>query len=246
MSVELCEEGARQWARDCGIEYRAAGVDERMGAWAYLKVDAACSACSGAVPAGRLVIRHGDEVRHVACATVSDRCGLRAGETGRLDRKLRGSNGAPSPASAAKQLDKLDPRKCPRFKVTAPDAITSHDKLRPLALAAMTYAQRAQLAGGSMPAAPKAKVARPAPVVVVPPVPTVPLVAPVQPATVVDVPGELPACVAAWLERLVYGPKAKYARAWAEHTFCGAPAPADPGAEWAAKARRRMEYVLAG
>ena len=39
----------------------------------------------------------------------------------------------------------------------------------------------------------------------------------VEPVKRADVPGQIPECVAGWLERLVYGPKAEYARAWAEH-----------------------------
>lgn len=64
------------------------------------------------------------------------------------------------------------------------------------------------------------------------------------PAEVVTVPlATLPANVEEWLSRLVFGEKASYARAWAEHVLLGADAPADPGAEWAVKARKRLAAV---
>lgn len=46
--------------------------------------------------------------------------------------------------------------------------------------------------------------------------------------------------LAAYLSRLVYGPKVDYARAFAEHLLTGAPAPADPGADWSAKVRAKV------
>lgn len=49
-----------------------------------------------------------------------------------------------------------------------------------------------------------------------------------------------------WLSRLVHEPKREYARAYCAHVLDGAPAPADPGADWAVKARKRADRVLAG
>lgn len=67
-------------------------------------------------------------------------------------------------------------------------------------------------------------------------------VAPVL-ATVEPLHAALPAHVEEWIGRLVYQPKADYARAYAEHVLCGRKAPADPGAEWADKVRRRFGRV---
>jgi hypothetical protein len=52
-----------------------------------------------------------------------------------------------------------------------------------------------------------------------------------------------PAWADDYLNRLVYPPKRDYAVAWLEHTLNGAPAPADPGAEWADKVRRRVDKL---
>lgn len=55
----------------------------------------------------------------------------------------------------------------------------------------------------------------------------------------------LPATVVDWLDRLVFADKRAYAAAWAAHVIHGADAPADPGTDWADKARRRLARVLA-
>lgn len=47
--------------------------------------------------------------------------------------------------------------------------------------------------------------------------------------------------LAAYLDRLVYGPKKEYAAAWAAHVVFGAPSPADPGTPWAPKVRAKVE-----
>ncbi len=66
----------------------------------------------------------------------------------------------------------------------------------------------------------------------------------VAPVVVVESVPVLPAAVEEWLGRLVYGEKAAYARAFALSVCCGAEAPADPGTEWAAKARKRLAKVV--
>ena len=88
---------------------------------------------------------------------------------------------------------------------------------------------------------PERKVAQPGPVSVdVAPAPPVPMS-----AEVVDhAASTLPVKVEEWLDRLVYAPKADYARAYATHLLTGAPAPSDPGAEWAGKARARLERIV--
>lgn len=54
----------------------------------------------------------------------------------------------------------------------------------------------------------------------------------------------LPAEVAAWLSKLVHEPKRVYAAAYCAHRLYGDPAPADPGTDWAGKARKRADHVL--
>lgn len=281
-------ERGKQWANDCGVEYRASGSDANFGHWSYMEHEGPCEQCGEMIPAGRLVVglaSHGQHT-HVACAAPIRTSGLGYGECGKLDRSLRGTKHESTPKAAAKYLSKLDPKSCPRFTITPTTAVTSTPEMRELVAAGKGFAARREVfvAEGQPQAAPAAKVApkvrKPAaPKVADVPAPVVdareleccqpcaragrwtnkyvgaecPSCAdmgaakPAAPApSSVDVPGELPSCVAAWLERLVYGPKKDYARAWAEHTFCGGPMPADPGAPWAEKARRRMEYVLAG
>lgn len=55
----------------------------------------------------------------------------------------------------------------------------------------------------------------------------------------------LPAEVAKWLSNLVYEPKRNYAAAYCAHRLYGDPEPVDPGADWAPKARKRADRVLA-
>lgn len=54
----------------------------------------------------------------------------------------------------------------------------------------------------------------------------------------------LPLVVAEWLGRLVHAPKQEYARAYCSHRLYGDPEPADPGEQWAVKARKRADHVL--
>lgn len=278
-------ERGKQWAADCGIEYRES--DGENGArWKYLRDPAPCTVCEQTIPAGRLVwTTLGTSLAtHIACQSVP-RALMGMLDTGKLDRALRGTKHETTPKAAAKYLGKLDPRTCPRFTLTPTTAVTSKPEMRDLVAAGKGFAMRrdAFVAEGMPQATPAPKVApkvrKPAPVKVDPtPAPIVDVreleicqpcaragrwtnkyvgaecpscgdMGAAQTAELVkpaDVPGELPSCVAAWLERLVYGPKKDYARAWAEHTFCGGPVPADPGAPWAEKARKRMEYVVAG
>jgi hypothetical protein len=53
----------------------------------------------------------------------------------------------------------------------------------------------------------------------------------------------LPEWAEEWLAGLVYEAKRDYARQYLEHILCGAPAPANPGAEWADKARKRADRL---
>lgn len=55
---------------------------------------------------------------------------------------------------------------------------------------------------------------------------------------------DLPSDVAEWLERLVFAAKRDYAEAYARHRCQGFPAPADPGTEWAHKARRGVDRLV--
>ncbi len=57
--------------------------------------------------------------------------------------------------------------------------------------------------------------------------------------------GALPAAATEWLDRLVFAEKRDYAAAYLAHLVAAAPAPVDPGTEWADKARRRAVKVLA-
>ena len=54
----------------------------------------------------------------------------------------------------------------------------------------------------------------------------------------------LPEPVCEYLMRLVHGPKADYASAYAYHVVHGHPAPDDPGTEWAIKARRKVDALV--
>lgn len=56
--------------------------------------------------------------------------------------------------------------------------------------------------------------------------------------------GQLPPAAEEWLARLIHPPKRTYARAYLEHLANGAPPPADPGDEWARKARTRAQRIL--
>ena len=53
----------------------------------------------------------------------------------------------------------------------------------------------------------------------------------------------LPDEVVDYLLRLVYGTKLDYASEYAWHLWQGAPAPADPGTDWAGKARHKLEAM---
>jgi hypothetical protein len=55
----------------------------------------------------------------------------------------------------------------------------------------------------------------------------------------------IPEVMAQYLARLVYVPKAVYARAVIAHLYCGAPEPEAPDAEWAAKVRAKIERLSA-
>jgi hypothetical protein len=55
--------------------------------------------------------------------------------------------------------------------------------------------------------------------------------------------GDLPAPVLEYLCRLVFGDKADYAAAYAYAVHRGGPAPADPGTDWARKARTRIDSI---
>lgn len=63
--------------------------------------------------------------------------------------------------------------------------------------------------------------------------------APEQTGTV----GTLPFPILEYLMRLVHAPKAEYAGAYAYHIVHGHPCPADPGTEWADKARRKLDAL---
>lgn len=66
-----------------------------------------------------------------------------------------------------------------------------------------------------------------------------------EPPTAPDVHGcaELPEPVVEYLMRLVFGAKADYAAAYAEHVFLSGPLPADPGAEWAGRVRHKVDAL---
>ena len=69
--------------------------------------------------------------------------------------------------------------------------------------------------------------------------------APAHPARPVEAPtGALPDAVEDWLSRLVYGPKAEFARAYCAAKLGHGPAPEAPAAEWAGKAIRKADRVL--
>ena len=53
----------------------------------------------------------------------------------------------------------------------------------------------------------------------------------------------LPFPMLEYLMRLVHAPKAAYAGAYAYHLVHGHPCPADPGTEWADKARRKLDAL---
>lgn len=55
----------------------------------------------------------------------------------------------------------------------------------------------------------------------------------------------IPEVMAQYLSRLVYVPKAVYARAVIAHLYCGAPEPEAPDAEWAGKVRAKIERLSA-
>lgn len=55
--------------------------------------------------------------------------------------------------------------------------------------------------------------------------------------------GPLPATIAEYLSRLVYEPKRAYAEAYALHVLFGTERPADPGTEWADKARAKVNRL---
>lgn len=57
-------------------------------------------------------------------------------------------------------------------------------------------------------------------------------------------PDELPPVVVMYLERLVFEPKRTYAEQYAEAILCGHPLPADPGTDWAIKARRKVTKLV--
>ena len=62
-----------------------------------------------------------------------------------------------------------------------------------------------------------------------------------EPEPETDEPAALPGDVLEYLLRLVFGAKADYAAAYAWHLWHGAAAPADPGTDWAAKARHKLD-----
>ena len=57
-------------------------------------------------------------------------------------------------------------------------------------------------------------------------------------------PTELPIPLVEYLGRLVFGLKADYAAEYAYHLVHGEPCPADPGTDWARKARGRVDWYL--
>lgn len=72
---------------------------------------------------------------------------------------------------------------------------------------------------------------------------------PAETCTVAEAPAVgVPACtlpepMLEYLARLIHGPKADYAAEYAYHLTHGTPAPADPGAPWAGKARHKLESL---
>lgn len=57
-------------------------------------------------------------------------------------------------------------------------------------------------------------------------------------------PDELPTVISIYLGRLVHEPKREYAEQYAEHVLNGGPCPADPGTEWAHKARAKVDRLV--
>lgn len=185
------------------------------------------------------------------------------------------STSTPTAASAAKALAKVDPLKAPRFTVSGVDAGGPlAQAARAWSMAAEVARSGAHAvptvkAPAKPKAAPKPKTAkdwrtwspepkaepvaevvyRDVPAVAEPVAERLERVARVvdhfAPTVVIESVPVLPAAVEEWLGRLVFGPKADYARAYVAHLLSGAPAPEDPGAEWAEKARKRAVRVVA-
>ena len=57
-------------------------------------------------------------------------------------------------------------------------------------------------------------------------------------------PGVFPEPIADFLARLVYETKREYATAYAAHRCHGTPLPADPGTDWAMKARVKVDRLV--
>lgn len=250
------------WARDTGTPFVTMSgiVDGR--AWEYATVERTCATCGRPIAIGRCSmsggtyrLADGPTWHHPACVELGGYVSTHGAYAVncRKATKLPGDLALqPGAKGAATQLGKLEPAAASRFRIIPTDAVTLPDgALGELATAGRHYAARAAVAGDAP--APAAKPRRPRAVA-----PAAPEAAPVvEPAVVVEEPAppvapvvepvaaSLPASIVEWLDRLVFADKRAYAHAWAEHVVCGADAPADPGTDWAAKARSRCARVLA-
>lgn len=273
--LEAVRERAARWDADCGVDHGISGTAWAYGRWEYATTERTCPVCGFAAPVGRLVVMVDNAWTHVACAPVPQRNASPNAIDPKWNREWRKGVKAkgdapthvPTPKAAAAALDKLSPATCPRFTVKSCDGASGElasalrafevraavAKDEPAAFAAKVEAKREPVAKHPAFKRPPVTVVMsddggymevPTPEVRAPRI-TVDQVATVA-APSADVTVTLPECVETWLAGLVFEAKRTYARALAAHLVCGTARPADPGAEWADKAEKRLVRVLAG
>jgi hypothetical protein len=217
------------------------------GAWVARTVE--CTRCGVSVLPGRTRVSVTGGYSCVGCATV-DEYGRRCGEPA-PDAAWR-KNTAPGKSSFQRDwtsalahegftFEPIDGLTVDKMNKRGVKVAKSHEGAVSafLATGVRPAPKRARGASGA-PKAPKApKVAtvaavEPTPAPVCEPAPTVDDSNPTRP---------LPAWADEWLAQLVHAPKREYARAYLVHRLTGGPAPVDPGADWAEKARKRADRL---